>query len=1244
MTDENDNNQGNVSESGDVLGQVSKSKSRSNAGASNNKVLRSISKSTHNIDMRTSTLHKDAIKIISSMKSMNASNFSDAVDSAAHGGKGKKSSKTGKSSHSFNSSTSSHDSDEDIEPKKIDPKKYVSDKAKGAFKDAIDGFEEELCEYLGIPYIGDDVGGAIKNQLDGWAKNLSDALNVPVEDLSKTVAKDVTKAYLDKNPKLATMSKKITDWYKGGFDSARDQAKKAWDDAVSGMETEEFQESFKWDNIFNTKSSSSHTPKEQESSARTPKEQAEEDLAAEKQEAENKSSRKRQKGKRQKGKLQRFDSGRDRERVDSSGERERVDSGGSVSDIASNLRDKALDDVKDAAVDAAKDGAAKALKTGDVSALISGLKGATGAIKVAAPQLIVATTVLTALDAITDEFGVFVKRFSAGFERAKKTYNRWDESRKKQFEEQDKRLQADIRTYIETPFKILEDAANKVYSVWDSALQTINGTQGYDKAGLQDLMTAYASRLRSEGLSDVVGTTDVTTMLESILNQGLSGKVAEEFAYQATVLRKAIPTEDFTSYAQAYASLASSYMALGNSQQDALKYANSQLQLFASNILTASREVSGGFTSSLTGVSGLFNDIVKIAQTGKSTDTSGISSALSIVQAVAGQVSSDVGTSLVNKIVDAAVGGNDSNLVALRSLAGTGASNTAFLQALVRNPNHVLANLFSGLESMFDKSTDNYMEVAYSLSDTFDISADALARIDWAKLVSELRSNTSSNANLEKNMKLLASGETTTSAESQRLAQINQYMIDQGLSYVLDNEAARQIQQHMWDQEIAAQLQETTYAVDFAGGAREMKESVISLLGNIVKILTAGVSVPATYLTNSDEYLALKEDLKNMIQAGKVGNGNETAYKKLTTYKYTDLAKLGEEPNLMQYWGKDSLYFGTKATDNIALSLTKAITSSAPDSKYSWGQTGKSALQAISSYKAAPYDLPGIQSFGQSTEMESQSATKMSDWVDAMKSYISEGKTYQDWYNSASDYGFSDIDSTLSDLGYSQQDLQNMYLDASTDYAVQQEVARRAQESQFYSDAIGWIESTYPTDRENWNLKYDTNVASWFTTFTEQMSSWQTLYTDTMTAFTEHLDMNFKSWTELYTEYTDETHKFQKSQINQFDESFINDFLYEWKDYYIGNHTHYRESTSFDSAIHTINSEKSQTGEAVLALAQSLTKDYKDLADPAVQTNVLLGQVVILLQSILTAQTSGSGLTLPTALSALGLNIGNKGN
>ena len=206
--------------------------------------------------------------------------------------------------------------------------------------------------------------------------------------------------------------------------------------------------------------------------------------------------------------------------------------------------------MKDSAFDAAKDklkeGAAGALKTGDVASIISGLKGATSALKVAAPQMLVAAAAMAGLDAVSEEFTKLFNRFSSGLTKMMNTNNRWDESRQKAIEAQEERFAKDVETLIRTPFQILEDAANKVYEVWDSALQTINGTQGYDKAGLQDLMTAYASRLRSEGLSDVVGTTDVTSMLESILNQGLSGKVAEEFAYQATILHKAIPTEDFT--------------------------------------------------------------------------------------------------------------------------------------------------------------------------------------------------------------------------------------------------------------------------------------------------------------------------------------------------------------------------------------------------------------------------------------------------------------------------------------------------------------------------------------------------------------------------------------------------------------------------------------------------------------------------------------------------------------------------
>ena len=61
---------------------------------------------------------------------------------------------------------------------------------------------------------------------------------------------------------------------------------------------------------------------------------------------------------------------------------------------------------------------------------------------------------------------------------------------------------------------------------------------------------------------------------------------------------------------------------------------------------------------------------------------------------------------------------------------------------------------------------------------------------------------------LNQNMQALISGQTTTSAEQLKMQQINQYMIEEGLSYVVDNAAARMIQEHMWDEQIAMQLQE----------------------------------------------------------------------------------------------------------------------------------------------------------------------------------------------------------------------------------------------------------------------------------------------------------------------------------------------------------------------------------------------------------------------------------------------------
>ena len=1285
MADENTNNNNSTNQhTDDVLGSVT--------GASSlHKQVASINSSVQSIDATTQELKTEVAKFIAKNRTSNAQVFSSAASDYTH-----------------RSRTQQKQSSARV-PSSSSAKRSAS--GRGVMEDALNGFEETLCEYLGVPYIGDDVSKTITSAFDKYAENLASAVGSSVDDLPKKLAAELTKrsiqSFASAHPNVDKQIKSHVGKYKNAIDSVGKKLAERWNTAVAQtISDSEVASVLSADSILGKKQAANENAAQSNSAQQS---------------ASASSAVHAVSGSVKNDALsavdywwdiyndvigiKETDSFRDVIHGDSdatsswaqtkaedawkswfSDNPDAVESaakgGSSLGDVASSVAEQIFDakNVKPAAEvttasigDLANVGESFAsILGGDASSIASEvfsrslpyltkacavLSSAGWALAAVAPELIAAGVAVAILaKPVLAELDRTAKRLGSASDKLNKGWDRADETRWANVEAQEKRFQQDAETFVRAPFKILEDAANKVYEVWDSALQTINATQGYSKADLQDLMTSYAVRLRKEGMSSVVGTTDVTSMLQQIIKSGLSGKVAEEFAYQATLLNKAIPTEDFSQYAASYASLASQYMSSGHSQQEALQYANTQLKMFASNVLTASREVSGGFTTSLTGVSSLFSDIVKITETGKSTDTTALSSALSAVQAVAGSVSPDVGNSLVSQIVSAATGGNASGLTALRSLAGTGASNTAFLQALVKDPSRVLAKMFSNINSMLSSATDNYMEVAYSLSDTFGISVDALTRVDWDKLVAALENSSSSSTALNQNMQLLASGETTSSAESQRLQQINEYMIDQGLAYVLDNESARLIQQHMWDQEIAEQLQEATYAVDFAGGALELITAIAGLGQNILDMLTLKpfVNTVTTGIQSND----LKKDIATLIEAGKVGKGNATAFHDLTTY---DVNALSSTPNILDMWGKKSNYYdgllGVNSGVNKGIvdnffSKVNALTNTvyggadtissmmtnAPSSKYSWGTASKSSLGAFSSY-TKPDALAGLTSPTASSQIASNTATALGSWINSMSDFVSQNKSYDEWYASAKEYGFSDALSAVKQAGYSEEDLKREYSSAVTQSAIEEQSAGKALEGQFYSDAIQWIETTYPANWESWNTKYDTNVVSWLETFTTQMSDWSTLYTDTMTAFTDHFDETYKSWSTLYTEATDETHKNQKYLNTKFDESFINDFLYEWKDYYIGNHTHYRAATNFDSSLRAINSEKTQTGQAVLALAQSLTKNYEDLADPAVQTNVLLGQVVILLQSILTAQQSGKGLTLPTSLAALGLNI-----
>lgn len=523
---------------------------------------------------------------------------------------------------------------------------------------------------------------------------------------------------------------------------------------------------------------------------------------------------------------------------------------------------------------------------GAASGELGALAGEIGPVLMAQPELLLAIgAAILLVDALSDALGPAIEGISSFSKSIVSAANRTYTSYSKFTELAKKRLEADITSIREAAFKVIEDAANRVEQVWDNVEGTIAATQQYNKAEVQDLWSQYAQRLKDEGLSKVVSSADIMEKLESVLRQGLSGAVAQEFAYQATLLNSMIPTEDFFQYASTYASIAANAIKNGEGQDAAINRANQELQEFADNLLHASRDLSGGFTTTLVNSSDLFAKSAEIALTAHTAETNKISRLLTSVSGVVGSIAPDLATDIVDAIYKAAVGGNSSDITALRSMAGVGAGNTAFLQALVNNPKDVIVTLFSNLANLQNMSSANYMEVAEGLSNVFGMSMSDFARVDFQYLADQISKMNDSTGHLDDNLKLLADGQTTSNDAQMRMQKINEYMIEEGLAYVLDNEVARAIQEHMWQEQLNRELQEATYAVDLQGAALDALTGIGITVAKVLDIITgAWIARSVTNIAlTAVEQAQNSKDVQNILNEGKVGAGNAEAYTNLIT-------------------------------------------------------------------------------------------------------------------------------------------------------------------------------------------------------------------------------------------------------------------------------------------------------------------------------------------------------------------------
>ena len=846
-----------------------------------------------------------------------------------------------------------------------------------------------------------------------------------------------------------------------------------------------------------------------------------------------------------------------------------------------------------------------------LSGILSGLGGAAktalGGLKAVAPQLIAvelgSRLLGAAMNALKSAFAPAIDGLKQFGQTLKKVGNRTHDEQDQMLKHAQERLEADVKTMVETPFKILEDAAQKLYDTWDSNIREINQTQGYNKEDLQSLIGVYAQRLRDEGLSSVVSSADITENLTKVLESGLSGQVAEEFAYLATKLNAAIPTQDFFQYADAYASLAATAIQQGQPEAQAIEYANIQLESFANNILYASRQISGGFSTGLKNANELFEQSVKIAQTGRSANVTEISGVMASVSAIVGAVAPDLASSMTDLIYQAATGGNTSQLVALRSLAGINASNTEFLKEFTQNPKDVFAELFENLAEMQQMSPDNYMEVAEGLSDVFGVSMDALARVDFnylAQAISEMNVNSSS---LDENLALLASGESTTSAEQMRMQQINQYMIDEGLAYVMDNEAARAIQQHMWDEQLANEIMEATYGVELTGSAAEaiqgIKQTVDNIIGFLIPFIGIGRAI-SNIATAAAEANAHQADIVQSLELGKVGSGNKQDLYNLTTrgqnlnltQDYVALqggtslyGAVNNAGNALQ--GSWSIFGNSDTTQKLIQAGLKAYdransSYSGPTSMYNWGVVGKStastALGGLSGGSPVGTLVSTVQSATKSAQAQAQNKLDKYMSTDYMQEFVDEGKSFEDYFKAADRALGGKFEDQLEDQGIQESQLESQFQSLQTQKGAQEQAERHQREEDFWKNTQDYLLETIDL------FNYQNEVLEDF----------------------------YKKHTEFYD---------------------------AWVDYFV-KHTAYSAAYNHSDVTKIQIAERSGSEDAVYALAEALTKNTVDLLDPTIQTNALLSQILIVVNAIMQQNNKTSaGLSLPDTLSGLALGI-----
>jgi hypothetical protein len=440
----------------------------------------------------------------------------------------------------------------------------------------------------------------------------------------------------------------------------------------------------------------------------------------------------------------------------------------------------------------------------------------------------------------------------------------------------DTRLAADVRAIVEKPFQIMQEAAQAVKAAWEANLRDVGQAQGYTKEAMLDMISMMSARLEQDGLSRIFDATQLTENLAGVIKSGLTGVVAEEFTYLATVL-KATTGEDFFTYADTFGSIVAQELTKGRSQAEAIETASMSLQNTAGMFMAAGRELTQGIGTGLKDMKGLLDSANQIARNARIDDNSQILAALTKVSAVAGAINTQLGTGLVDAITKATTGSNEAAIVAFRALAGQGAESTQFLRDFSNNPMKIMGKIFTELAERQRMAPDAYMTVADQLAPVFNIPPDAFSGIDFSVLANAMESGIDPEKAYNKSLELLKSGETTINSAQARMAEINKQIADEGLGWLIDNDVAMMMYQNKITEQQNRDLMAATWAVEIKGETNNILQSLKDSVSSILKFLNPFGSIIA-FFKKLNEVQKVDRNRHATLQAGVVGTPAQFMY------------------------------------------------------------------------------------------------------------------------------------------------------------------------------------------------------------------------------------------------------------------------------------------------------------------------------------------------------------------------------